>query len=84
MGDFRAKFSSQGNSSFDASFTSGGAILPPSSPSSTGTGDHTRLTNRSAPDQHPMSAITGLVEALAAVPTSALTNLEIQIIMTEG
>ena len=83
MGDFRAKFSSQGNSSFGASFTSGGAVIPSSSPS-TSANDHARLINRNANDQHPMSAITGLVEALAAVPTSALTNLEIQIIMTEG
>jgi hypothetical protein len=30
-----------------------------------GTGDHTKLENREAPDQHPISAITGLEEALA-------------------
>lgn len=30
-----------------------------------GTSDHTRLTNRDAANQHPMSAITGLVDALA-------------------
>ena len=30
-----------------------------------GTTDHSKLTNRGADDQHPMSAITGLVDALA-------------------
>lgn len=47
-----------------------------------GTSDHSQLTNRSANDQHPMSAITGLVTALEAkadaedIPekTSDLTN----------
>lgn len=36
-----------------------------------GTTDHTKLSNRGAADQHPMSAITGLTEALAGKqPTS--------------
>lgn len=29
-----------------------------------GTGDHTELTNRDAPNQHPISAVTGLEDAL--------------------
>lgn len=32
----------------------------------TGTGDHRDLSNRDAPDQHPISAITGLEDALAS------------------
>lgn len=32
---------------------------------SVGTSDHTKLENRDADDQHPMSAITGLTDALA-------------------
>lgn len=47
-----------------------------------GTSDHTRLSNRDASDQHPISAITGLTSALASkastsdIPTktSDLTN----------
>lgn len=35
-----------------------------------GTGDHTALANRDAPDQHPMSAITGLEDALAGASGS--------------
>lgn len=31
-----------------------------------GTSDHTQLDNRDAPNQHPMAAVIGLVEALAA------------------
>lgn len=40
-----------------------------------GTNDHTQLTNRDAEDQHPQSAITGLVAALAAkyvLPTGGI------------
>ena len=40
-----------------------------------GTDDHTQLTNRDAEDQHPQSAITGLVSALAAkyvLPTGGI------------
>lgn len=35
-----------------------------------GTTDHTKLTNRNADDQHPMSAITGLVDALDGKQTA--------------
>lgn len=38
--------------------------VPPRGPVSNGTSDHTLLSNRDAPDQHPMSAVTGLVAAL--------------------
>lgn len=48
-----------GSSSSSGSSSSGGA-------SSSGTTDHTRLANRDVSDQHPLSSITGLVDALAA------------------
>lgn len=34
------------------------------------TSDHSQLTNRDLPDQHPMGAITGLTEALQNAGTS--------------
>lgn len=40
-----------------------------------GTGDHAQLTNRDAADQHPMSAITGLSEAVADAKASGLANV---------
>lgn len=45
--------------------------------------DHTKLLNRSSPDQHPMSAISGLENSLGAKlnSASALTNLEIEAIL---
>lgn len=44
-----------------------------------GTSDHRRLSNRDAEDQHPMSAITGLMRELdnKMEDEPALTNLEI-------
>ena len=45
--------------------------------------DHTKLLNRSSPDQHPMSAISGLEDSLGSKlnSASALTNLEIEAIL---
>ena len=45
-----------------------------------GTSDHTKLKNRDADDQHPMSAITGLTDALAGKqPTgNYLTQADLQ------
>lgn len=42
--------------------------------------DHTKLTGRDQPDQHPMGAITGLDTSLEAKVSAgdALTNLEIE------
>lgn len=55
--------------------------LPEVSAGGTGTGggttDHNKLTNRSAADQHPMSSITGLVNALdGKQPTGAYLTQE--------
>lgn len=36
------------------------------------TGDHTKLTNRDQPNQHPIEAIIGLSEALAKVEIKAM------------
>lgn len=67
MADFEAKFqdgktfeaalSEKDSFNFSAAFD-GDIVMR------TGTIDHSRMTNRDAPDQHPMSAITGLEEAL--------------------
>ena len=38
---------------------------------SSGTADHRRLTNRDASDQHPITAISGLQDALATKATKA-------------
>lgn len=45
--------------------------------------DHTRLSNRDAPDQHPMGAITGLDTSLEAKVSAgdALTNLELETLL---
>lgn len=43
-----------------------------------GTSDHSALTNRDSADQHPMAAITGLKEKLAAtLEGEVITNSEI-------
>lgn len=39
--------------------------------------DHTRLSNRDAPDQHPIGAITGLHQRLIDGQMEALSNAEI-------
>lgn len=45
-----------------------------------GTTDHRALTNRDADDQHPIKAITGLIEKLNTIPPAAerITNTEIE------
>lgn len=45
--------------------------------------DHTKLTGRDQPDQHPMGAITGLDTSLGAKVSAAdaLTNLEIEALL---
>ena len=45
--------------------------------------DHTKLSNRDAPDQHPMGSITGLDTSLGAKVSAgdALTNLEIETLL---
>ena len=78
MGDFKAKFSSGSNSSFKASFASGNKTAPVVFPATGGTTDHTKLLNRAAPNQHP---ITDLSETLSAMPAAALSNTEIQNIL---
>lgn len=48
-----------------------------------GTTDHRALTNRDADDQHPIKAITGLIEKLNTIPPAAerITNTEIEEIL---
>lgn len=41
------------------------------------TSDHRELSHRDKPDQHPMSAITGLEDALDEVDTDTISNTEI-------
>ena len=42
------------------------------------TNDHRRLAYKDAPDQHPMTAIKGLVAELDSKVSEAMTNLEIE------
>lgn len=49
-------------------------ITPPTPPE--GTTDHSALTNRDLPDQHPIDAITGLSETLNALGEVDKTNFE--------
>ena len=44
-------------------------------------GDHTILTGRDAPDQHPIASVTNLEPALSALPSQVITNADIQAIM---
>lgn len=43
--------------------------------------EHDRLIHRDYEDQHPNEAITQLLQELAARPTDALTNMDIQNIL---
>lgn len=65
---------------FNATFESDENIFPfkVGETNEVSTNDHRKLLNRDSDNQHPMSAITGLPEALGAVPDEALTNLEIE------
>ena len=83
MGDFKATFSSRTGTQFGSNFNTakartGTSGLPPAAVY------HKNLLGRSENDQHPISAISGLSAALSIVPTQALTNIEIQAIITEG
>lgn len=57
-------------------------IIIPDFIQSSGTSDHTELTNRDALDQHPVSAITGLSDKLSATPTKSITPEEIDGLFT--
>lgn len=46
-----------------------------------GTYEHNRLIHRDYEDQHPIEAITQLLQELAARPTDALSNMDIQEIL---
>lgn len=62
-------------------------VLLPSSAggSSGGTTDHRALMNRDASDQHPLSAISGLMDVVKTIPpaTIAMTNSEIEALLKE-
>ena len=45
--------------------------------------DHNLLQNRDLPDQHPISAITGLQEALDEIPTDYVTDTELESALLE-
>ena len=47
-----------------------------------GTSDHTQLSNRNVADQHPMAAITGLPEALAALEENAVATETTEVNLT--
>lgn len=54
--------------------------------SSSGTTDHSKLGNRDAADQHPISAITGLEEALTPLTgtTETLTPMQVYVAIKSG
>ena len=70
-----------GYQAYFQSRSSGGASPPAGAPS--GTDDHRLLLHRDAADQHPVGAITNLSGELAARPDTALSNLEIQGILSD-
>lgn len=45
--------------------------------------EHDLLINRDLPDQHPISAITGLEEALAQIPTDYVSDSELEVALLE-
>lgn len=51
--------------------------------SSTGTDNHDELSNRDLPDQHPISAITGLQEALDEIPADYVSDAELEAALLE-
>lgn len=65
---------------FNATFESDENVFPFTMGEMTevSTNDHRKLSNRDSDNQHPMSAITGLPEALDAVPDEALSNIDIE------
>lgn len=65
---------------FNATFESDENVFPFTMGEMTevSTNDHRKLLNRDSDNQHPMSAITGLPEALDAVPDEALSNIDIE------
>lgn len=59
------------NGGFNADLGIGSAVV-------VGIDDHTKLRNRDAEDQHPISAITKLKATLDSRPSEALTNSDIE------
>lgn len=51
--------------------------------SSMGTDNHDELSNRDLPDQHPISAITGLQEALDNIPDDYVSEAELEVALLE-
>mgnify|MGYP000625686061 CR=1 FL=1 len=60
--------------------SSGGSLSGKLGQSSGGTSDHRFLLHRDADDQHPMSAVTGLADALKLIPAPVepITNSEME------
>jgi hypothetical protein len=83
MADFRTSFNTDPNSKFKSSFSTGKGTFV-SEGTGSGTRDHTKLHNRGAANQHPVSAIEGLAAALASRPDTAITNYEIFEIVSGG
>lgn len=80
---FKPKFRTVSGSEFNSSFGSKEVVFRTSG-SSPSTRDHSQLFNRDANNQHPISAIEGLVGVLATKPDTAITNYEILEITTGG
>lgn len=81
--DFNVQF--EGTKNINVEFNepnSFGADLGLGAVIATGSGDHTKLKNRDAEDQHPIKAITKLQETLDATPNEALSNQDIEEILS--
>lgn len=50
-------------------------------PGGSGTDEHDKLVHREYPDQHPIEAVTQLLQELSARPTNSLSNTDIQNIL---
>lgn len=59
------------------------SVLLPEGSGASGVSDHRLLSGRSAADQHPIEAVSGLAEALEAIPRS-MTADELRKILTGG
>lgn len=69
-----------GGAAARGSASSGGSLSGKLGQSSGGTSDHRFLLHRDADDQHPMSAVTGLADALKLIPAPVepITNSEME------
>lgn len=78
---FKPKYEVTSGSGYSATFGTKGATFNGNSASG-GTHDHQKLYNREKAGCHPISAITDLQGELNVRPASALTNTEIEALLS--